>query len=179
MDKFEEELNKIQDEEIKQLTKECLDNAPPHFWYRPASSTGKYHAPEENEQGGLVLHTKRVSKMGELLIAAWWKPVNADVIRSACDLHDVCKYGDGYSASRHTLNNHPQLGGQFIRIIASAKYDMQKVEAIANAVSSHMGKFSNNPHDDSDESLIVHLADLLATELYLIGGKTNEKQKES
>ncbi len=174
---LEEELNKIQDEEIRKLTKECLDNAPPHFWYRPASSTGKYHAPEENEQGGLVIHTKRVCQVGEILIAAWWSPINADVIRSACTLHDVCKYGDGYSASRYTLNNHPQLGGQFIRIIASNKYNTTKIYAIANAVSSHMGKWGAG-HDNSDESLIVHLADLLATELYLAGGKTNEKQKE-
>jgi len=170
MDAFEEELSRIQDEEIRQLTKECLDNAPPHFWYRPASSTGKYHAPEENEQGGLVIHTKRVCQVGEILIASWWNPVNESVIRSACILHDVCKYGEGYSASRYTLNNHPQLGGQFIRIIADNKYNMQKVDAIANAVISHMGKWGAG-HDSSDESLIVHLADLLATELYQLGGK--------
>ena len=162
---FENELSRIQDEEIRNLTRECLDSAPPHFWYRPASSTGKYHAPEENETGGLVLHSKRVCEVGEILIAAWWKPLNADVIRSACILHDVRKYGEGYSASRYTLNNHPQLAAQLVRVTANDKYDIQIIDAIANAISSHMGKWGAG-HDDSDESLIVHLADLLATDLY-------------
>ena len=162
---FEEELNKIQDEEIRNLTKECLDNAPPHFWYRPASSTGRYHAPEENKEGGLVLHTKRVCRVGEILIAAWWNPINPDVIRSACILHDVCKYGEGYSASRYTLNNHPQLAANLIKILIQDRYNKDKVTAVANAVASHMGKWGAG-HDSSDESLIVHLADLLATELY-------------
>jgi len=167
---FEEELARIQDEEIRTLTKKCLNNAPPHFWYRPASSTGKYHAPEENEQGGLIIHTKRVCQIGEILIAALWIPINADVIRCACILHDVCKYGEGYSASRYTLNNHPQLGAQYIRLIAGDKYNPDKVNAIANAVASHMGKWGAG-HDDTDESLIVHLADLLATDLYIKGGE--------
>lgn len=173
---FEEELNRIQDEEIRNITKLCLDNAPPHFWYRPASSTGKYHAPEENEQGGLIIHTKRVCQVGEILIAAWWNPIKNDVIRCACILHDVCKYGEGYSASRYTLNNHPQLGANYTRLIAGDKYNPDKVNAIANAISSHMGKWGQG-YDNSNESLIVHLADLLATELYQLGGK-NETKKE-
>jgi 23S rRNA maturation-related 3'-5' exoribonuclease YhaM len=170
---FSEELDKIQDEEIRQLTKECLDNAPPHFWYRPASSTGKYHAPEENEEGGLIIHTKRVCHVGELLIAGWVDNVNADVIRSACILHDVCKYGEGYSASRYTLNNHPALGARFIRAITNGKYDIQKVDAIANAVASHMGKWGSS-FINEPENLIVHLADLLATGIYM-KGVANEK----
>ena len=167
---FEEELSKIQDEEIRNLTKECLKNAPPHFWYRPASSTGKYHAPEENEQGGLIIHTKRVCKIAELLIAGWVDNINADVIRSACILHDICKYGEGYSASRYTLNNHPALGAQFIRIMAQNKYNTSKVDAVANAVTSHMGKFGQG-FISAPENLITHLADLLATEVYITRSK--------
>jgi len=162
---FEEELNKIQDEEIRSITKLCLDNAPPHFWYRPASSTGKYHAPEENEQGGLVVHSKRVCIVGEILIAAWWEPIKADVIRSACITHDICKYGEGYSSSRYTMANHPQLGSNFIKVIAGNKYDIDKVNAIANAVASHMGKWGPG-YENKPENLIVHLADLLATDIY-------------
>lgn len=163
---FKEELESIQDEEIRNLTKECLDNAPPHFWYKPASSTGKYHAPEENEQGGLVIHSQRLCIVGEILIAAWWEPINADVARSAFILHDICKYGEGYSASRYTMANHPKLGSNFIKAIARDKYAQNKVNAIANAVASHMGKFSSAGYENKPENLIVHLADLLATEIY-------------
>jgi 23S rRNA maturation-related 3'-5' exoribonuclease YhaM len=160
-----DELNRIKDEEIRNFTKECLDKAPPHFWYRPASSTGKYHAPDENELGGLILHTKRVCKVGEILIECWITPIEADVVRSACILHDICKYGDGSSPTRYTLNNHPKLGGEFVKRISGDKYTKEKVDAISNAIISHMGKWGT-PFENKSENLIVHFADVVATEIY-------------
>jgi len=162
---FAEELEKIKDEEIRNLTEECLEKSPAHFWYRPASSTGKYHSPEENEVGGLILHTKRVCAAGEILIDAWMEPINKDVIRSACILHDICKYGTGTSSTRWTLNNHPELGGKFIREITGDKYDKDKVNTIANAIAYHSGRWGKT-FEKKDENLLVHLADVLATRLY-------------
>ena len=162
---LEDELSKIKDEEIRNLTKECLDKAPPHFWYRPASSTGKYHSPDENEVGGLILHTKRVCKVGEILLEAWFTPVNSDVVRSACILHDICKYGDGSSPTQYTLSNHPKLGGEFVRKVAGDKYSKEKVDAISNAITSHMGKWGV-PFENKPENLIVHFADVIATKIY-------------
>ena len=160
-----EELNRIKDEEIKILTKECLEKAPPHFWYRPASSTGKYHAPDENEVGGLVLHTKRVCSVAEILIEAWIVPIKADVVRSACIMHDVRKYGSKYYPTQYTLSNHPQLGGEFVKEVTGDKYDKDKVNAISNAIISHMGKWGVS-FEGTSECLIVHLADIIATKIY-------------
>ena len=162
---FRDELEKIEDEEIRNLTREALEQAPPHFWYRPASSTGKYHAPEENETGGLIIHTKRVCRVAEILMSAWYPPFNMSVIRSACPLHDICKYGDGYSATRYTLSNHPKLGADFVRRVAGDKYDMNKVDAISNAILSHMGKWGKDPSLKA-EDFIVHLADVVATRIH-------------
>jgi len=162
---FEEELASIEDEEIRNFTKECLEKAPPHFWYRPASSTGKYHAKDENESGGLILHTKRVCRIGEILIEAWPNPIKADVIRSACILHDICKYGMGYSSTQYTLNNHPRLGAEFIQRIGMDKLLVEKLDAIIDAVANHMGKFGGVALF-SHEDLIVHLADIVATKVY-------------
>lgn len=160
-----EELERIKDPEIQALTKECLDMAPPHFWYRPASSTGKYHAPEENESGGLVIHTKRVCMAGEILIEAWVSPIDADVIRSGCILHDICKYGASYSATRFTQNNHPQIGADFILGVGEGKYDIDKLTKVANTVRYHMGKWGTR-FENRFENLIVHLADVVATQMY-------------
>lgn len=137
---IKDELDTIEDEEIRNLTRECLEQAPPHFWYRPASSTGKYHAKEENEPGGLVLHTKRVYKVACILCDAWIPTPNVDVVRSACLLHDICKYGNGYSAYHYTQSNHPKLGADFVRKVAEDKYNIDKVNAISNAILSHMGR---------------------------------------
>jgi HD superfamily phosphohydrolase YqeK len=163
---LKEELNRIEDEEIRKFTKECLDKAPPHFWYRPASSTGKYHAKEENESGGLIIHTKRVCRVAEIIIEAWPNPIKVDVIRSACILHDVCKYGTGYSATQHTLSNHPKLGADFIKDVGDNKYgNWDKVVLIADAVEHHMGKWGGTALF-SHEDLIVHLADIIATQVH-------------
>lgn len=163
---LDEELCRIQDDEIRSLTKECLEKAPPHFWYRPASSSGKYHAPEENESGGLIVHTKRVCKVAEILIEAWPNPIKPDVIRSACALHDIRKYGDGFSPTQHTLSNHPQLGAELVREVAGNKYDGDKVYNIMSAIASHMGKWGGKAIF-SHEDLIVHLADVIATKVWM------------
>lgn len=159
------ELDNISDEEIRNLTREVLEQAPPHFWYRPASSTGKYHAPEENEQGGLVLHTKRVCRVAEILMSAWYPPFNPSVIRSACLLHDICKYGDSYSAYKYTLSNHPKLAADFIRKVTWEKYPLRKIHPICNAVLSHMGRWGSAPSIET-EDFIVHLADVVATRIH-------------
>lgn len=172
---LDDELCRIQDDKIRFLTTECLRNAPPHFWYRPSSSTGKYHAPEENESGGLVVHTQRVCGIAEILIEAWPNPIKADVIRSACILHDICKYGTGYSATQHTLNNHPQIGADFIQEIAKRTFwgyehititRAAEIDGISEAVETHMGKWGKKPLF-SHESLIVHLADVLGTKIHM------------
>ncbi len=160
------EVERIQDEEIRNFTKECLEKAPPHFWYRPASSTGKYHDPKENESGGLVLHTKRICRVAEILMEAWMTPLNKDAIRSGCILHDICKYGSGYSATKYTLNNHPQLAADLISKIGEDKYAKEKVDAIASAIRCHMGKWGG-PFENRFENLIVHLADVVATQIYI------------
>jgi len=163
---FEPELEKIEDEDIKALTRECLEKAPPHFWYRPASSTGKYHSKDENESGGLVLHTKRVCQVAEVIISSWPNPIKADIIRSACILHDICKYGTGYSSTQYTLSNHPQLAADFVQTVLSNKYDEEEVKLIATSISNHMGKFGGVALF-SHEDLIVHLADMLATNIFM------------
>jgi len=159
---FIEELDRIKDEEIRRFTEECLNRSPSHFWYRPASSTGKYHSPEENEVGGLILHTKRVCSAAEILIDAWMEPIDKEIIRSACILHDICKYGTGSSSTRWTLSNHPQLGSNFLREVGRDKYDQSKVNAIANAVAFHSGRWGKT-FEKKDEN---HLADVVATKLY-------------
>ncbi len=162
---FREELERIKDPEIGELTQRCLEVAPLHFWYRPASSTGKYHAKDENEQGGLIIHTLRVCRIAEIYIEAWLPPLRADIVRSACILHDLCKYGEGYSASKYTLNNHPQLAAAFVRRIGNGSFNQDKVRLISDAIAAHMGKWGP-PFEPEPENLAVHLADMVATKIY-------------
>ncbi len=168
---FKDELESIGDVEIQNLTCDVLKRAPPHFWYRPASSTGKYHAKEENESGGIIIHTKRVYEVALILLDAWLPtnedhlPPNPDVVKSASLIHDVCKYGDGPSSYKWTLSNHPKLAADFVKKIAGDKYNENKVNAISNAVLSHSGRWGK-PLPSSTEGLMVHLADVIATRIH-------------
>ena len=40
---FELELDMIKDNDLRNLVKRCLENAPDYFYTIPASSSGKYH----------------------------------------------------------------------------------------------------------------------------------------
>jgi len=174
-EEFHKELEDIKDEKIRLLTCECLNRAPVHFWYMSASSTGKYHARDENESRGLVLHTHRVAQVAEHIIESWPNPINTDVIRSACLLHDAHRYGSQVAPSKWSNTNHPKLAADFIQKIAKETFwqkeittisEAQKIDHISVCVASHMGKWGQYPVG-SQESLIVHLADALATNVYM------------
>jgi len=164
LEKFAEELELIKDDSIRKLTGECLLNAPLYFWYKPASSTGKYHSKEENGEGGLIVHTKRVCRTGEFLIEAWPGEVERDVVRSSDILHDIKKYGDGMSGGQWTVKNHPQLAADYVKKI-NETVGCPKGTLIENAIRAHMGKWGPFPLD-TPEKLIVHLADYLGTKFY-------------
>lgn len=167
LDYFKEELESIKDDGIRNLTIECLKRAPPYFWYKPASSTGKYHHADENEFAGLLLHTKRVCKVGLILAEAWVStpPINLNIISSACLLHDIKKYGDG--KSQWTVKNHPELGADFIlkiyKDLSLVLPGQDIVEEISNCVRSHMGRWGLT-YPEGDNYKIVHLADYIATQ---------------
>ena len=55
---FENELNYIQDERLKENAKIILNNLPDYFYKIQAASTGKYHPSYALGEGGLVRHTK-------------------------------------------------------------------------------------------------------------------------
>jgi len=164
---FKEELEKIEDEGIRNLTTECLKRAPSYFWYKPASSTGKYHHPDENEFAGLLLHTKRVHKVACILVEAWDPPVSLDIVQSASLLHDIKKYGEG--TSQWTVRNHPELGAAFILKVYKdtnlTEPKIEVVEEISNCIRYHMGRWGAS-HDfkEDPKAWIVHLADYIATQ---------------
>lgn len=159
LSKFKDELGNIKNLEVRDFIANCLLKAPEHFWYKPSSSTGKYHLEDEFIEGGNVKHTKRVCSVAEILMPAWAPPINIDAVRGACILHDICKYGSNVSESKYTVDNHPQLAAKLImKILCPAPYK----GIIINAIERHMGKWGAKKPRCS-EDWIVHLADMIAT----------------
>ena len=155
-------VGNIKDSEIRRLVEVALQKAPAHFWTKPSSSTGKYHPSDEQCSGGLVLHTRRVCQAAEILMKAYPPPFHTDVIRAACILHDIARYGLNEVPSVHSLREHPELGAQFIGTLNT---DCSPILAryIQDGVRRHMGKWGRDK-PQTIEDWLVHLADMIASQ---------------
>ena len=153
-----EEVLRIHNLEIRKFVDKALLEAPPYFWTKPSSSTGKYHPPDEHGEGGLVLHTKRVCKAAEVLMKAQAPPIQMDVIRASCILHDIARYGLGETPSQHSLQNHAELGADFVKMMGGPS-----TLFIEECVRRHMGKWGKEVPETKEE-WIVHLADMIASQ---------------
>ena len=176
---FEEELQIIKNEEVRNLVIEVLKNVKDDFYHAPASSTGKYHPEYSLGDGGLYRHTKAAVKIAnDLLDIEWYKNLfdefTRDYIISALILHDTCKSGINWD-NQYTMHTHPL---QAADLIEKTK-DCRDAQEIARRVRSHMGQWNepgrwNKPGDsdvlpkpEKDDEFFVHLCDYLASRKFL------------
>lgn len=165
IDIFSEELESIQDDEIRNVTRMLLEATPSYFWVVPASSSGKYHPTYALGEGGLVRHTKAAVKFANnLKVIKGFTAKECDFAVAALLLHDTQKQGDGTEG--HTVFEHPELAAAFVRKNAPAWY----ADVVAPLVASHMGQWNTSkysasvlptPHTELEK--FVHECDYLAS----------------
>ena len=51
----------IKDSDIQVFVEKVLDRVDSKFWKAPSSSSGKFHPPEDNNEGGLVRHVLKAT----------------------------------------------------------------------------------------------------------------------
>ena len=105
---FRNEIDLIEDEQIKALVIKALESAPDYFYTIPASATGKYHPAYSLGEGGLVRHTKAAVKLANdlLTLELYAKLVpHRDEIIAALILHDSVK--KGMNGNKFTTIDHP------------------------------------------------------------------------
>lgn len=172
---FDRELSKIRSRGIRILTEECLLEAPEYFWRIPASSSGKYHPPWANRDGGLVLHTKVVTYLVKqlfkmIIVDPSWL---LDICYSAAILHDIAKNGlpdSGYTTTDHGASASIILWTCYERTGAvQGMVSLDEFCQIHEAIRLHYGVFTDKKEvrsclQLSGPSLIVHLADAIAAE---------------
>jgi hypothetical protein len=90
-DFFNEELNLITDPIIRSFVESVLIKATP-FWRSPASLAPEMHPPDEYDELGLCLHTKRVVRVAALLISTYdCSQEDFNCLVAAALLHDITK----------------------------------------------------------------------------------------
>lgn len=166
---FEEELNLIFDDSIKEFTRLCVIAAPDYFFTDcPASSTGKYHPISELGPDGTLLHTKKVFTLAYELCRGLGCEHNRDEILSACIIHDLRK--QGLTKTGHTTKNHPDLASQLVDEVQRDTMLLTEGshELIRGMVGYHYGlwsagKWRKELSQYTLEELCVYLSDYVAS----------------
>jgi len=144
------EVDNIKSPEIRRFTLEILNAADPQFWIAPCSSSGKYHPPEDQGEGGLVRHTiKAVAVAKQDLRRYDFDDHEKDAAISAVLLHDTCK--NGIPWGENTNYSHGVIAARWL-----GEFNLEHPTAkqlIINGVRYHMAPWCE-PLEEVERSLL-------------------------
>lgn len=170
---FEEVIDTIENEDLKELALELIKTIPPYFYEVPASSTGKYHPEYALGTAGLYRHTLALCRiMNHIFEVSNYTSRDKDLMRIAGMMHDTRKSGDqeSFEHSKYTHFTHPLQAATIVRMFKDKKWNNDEIEIIASAIESHMGRWNTDkkntivlPLPKSKYQMIVHWCDYLAS----------------
>jgi len=177
VDFFKPELSLINNEVIKGLTVKVLTEAPAYIWTAVSSITGKYHPPEDNEEGGVCLHLKKTAWIAYRMFDNLLLDTDIGVVAGLT--HDIAQRGleDEPSDDFEVYKKHGQLAAE--RVTGYAEFfeeslNLHKDEEfhtwleISNCVYTHMGRWSDT-EPQSQVEILFHLADVASSTRGLVG----------
>lgn len=179
------EINLIQNEQIKSWVKTTLNNTPDYFFVAQASSTGKYHPACTIKVGGLVVHVKRAVYLANHMCEGWGLfGADRDIVIAATILHDIAKVPNPKENSSFTFadyEGHPLNAEKYYdKTNTSDDVDMEyNFMQIDSCIKYHMGRWTpESIKKDIDQytlhELIVYTADYLSSRKDLITPKDGE-----
>lgn len=164
---FGDYLKLINDENIRISIQNVLKSAPKEFWTEPCSSSGKFHPPEDNFNGGIIIHSRKAVQAAISLCRFFEikSSLIKDKIIAACILHDLQKGGIPWSKGTHPC--HGELAAIWLKGIINDK-------DILDLIQNHMGawnkpkstpalKIGETLTEKNIMHLIVQLADYWAS----------------
>ena len=174
---FNEILNTIENDDIRDFGEKCIQRINPYFWEIPASSSLKYHAAYAcTTPLGLAKHTLALVRFLNYMfeiesIRIQFTSREQDLLRIAGMMHDTMKSGTqaDYEKNKYTKFDHPLLAADMIRSMDGLS--KKEIEFIAHVIESHMGAFNTDkrhpdvvlPKPEDKYQIILHLADYLAS----------------
>ena len=174
---FKRELNYIKNERYKKSAQILITRLPDYFFKVAASSTGKYHPPFAQNEGGLVRHTKVAVRMAhellESIVGDTFTDNQKDLILIALIFHDGLKHG--IEEEKYTRFDHPILAANFIKENKSkTEFTDKEINFLTHIISSHMGPYNTNAYSDiilpvpkDKYQKFVHMCDLLASRKFI------------
>ena len=173
---FDSIICTIENKDIREFAKECIETIPDYFWEVGASSTQKYHPQYALGDLGLARHTCALVRILNHIMNVECFGENftlreKDLMRVAGIMHDSQKSGtdEDYSKSKYTKFNHPILAANKIRSLTGFISE-EELEIIATTIESHMGIWNTDKKSDlilplpkNKYQVLLHLADYLAS----------------
>ena len=175
---FEILFDTLENKDMKEFAKKCMELIPSYFYSVPASSTGKYHPLYALGDGGLYRHTLAVIKFVNYFFEIdcfknRWDSRGRDIMRIAAMMHDTFKSGtqEEYERNKYTKHEHPLIAAQKVLDLQGCDIiPNEDIVAIAKTIATHMGQFTISPRSNTvlpepkDKSQqMLHLADYLAS----------------
>lgn len=175
--KLNDELNVFETDEMRRYTRDMIELTADYVATIPASTSGKYHSPQQCEEGGLITHIKLATAfMNYILELEYVKkrttPKKRDMLRCAIMLHDNWKCGINPAFGEYkTEFEHPILAAEWIKT-ASPIHNIKQSDKnyIANLVATHMGQWNTSKYSSitlkkpkTKEQFLVHLCDYLGS----------------
>jgi len=168
---FKREINEIRDIDIRHATEILLGDGYDAFLQWPASSSGKYHPPDEIGPMGMVIHVKRcVAVAPDIARMYGLDQFGQDILIAASIVHDLYKQGRDGKAG-HTVKDHMIIIHEIINMTfndlgldPTARFRSQ----LANACLFHEGVWTPpEAHQLEDGPTIyataMHTIDMMVT----------------
>lgn len=172
---FEQELEYIKDQKIREFTEKAIEDMPDYFFHVTSSSTSKYHPSYALGEGGLLRHTRAAVRIAVELFRMemfnYFGEEGKDLIISSLILHDGRKMGN--TQGKYTITEHPLVQAFSMKnnLPLMRMLPKEQFEIICENISSHMGAW-NTPPRSKKEVLpkpngkmqnFVHLVDYIAS----------------
>lgn len=174
------EIELIENKNLKEFAYYCLERIPEYFFTIPASSTGKYHPVFTLGKGGLVRHTKAAVRIADELLRLdmyeQLKPRRDEII-FALIFHDSFK--SGKEKSEYTVHEHPVLASEFIDEMFTEYTEKDNLSVLSigwikGGIASHMGQWNKNNYSDivlplpeEKHEKFIHQCDYLASRKFI------------
>jgi len=168
---FKQELARIADAELRQATEVVLKGGHDAFLQWPASSSGKYHPPDEVGPMGMVIHAKRCAKVAPDIARMYsLDKLGDDILVSASLLHDLYKQGregkEGHTVKDHMIIIHEIINMTFNEF--SIDIEDRFRSNLTNACLFHEGVWTPPEAHELDDgptvyAMAMHVIDMMVT----------------
>lgn len=164
----------IKDEALREILRGYLETIPEVLRTKPSSSSGKFHNPQENGPNGLMLHSRSVVRLVDVICEANNKD-DRDELKFAAACHDLGKYGRN-GDEMHTRRDHPILGALMLEDYCSKlrlkKKTRESLERIKAMIRCHCGRWNSYisngggrkmPKPKTMDERILHWCDMISS----------------